>query len=242
MEATMEKAHKKPHFTLIGQNSVNAAWNGSPTTLNVNSNISVPQTPNGTTILAVTNQATQNNSGSLAITSGGSQPQFLTVPALANQPSILIQNWQANNLSLTNVSANNATPILVQLVGPGMPGITPGQLTIGTPSSLKPGDIVQGNASPQWMQLIVQSTAATLAIVGFIGGPPDNTGNNGYVVAVNAAQNTGPGTGLPAPQGYYATTTSNSYTYQFNWGSSLVFVANLSPATAANASVTMRAL
>lgn len=237
----MEKEHKHK-FTLIGQNSVNASWNGSPTTLNVNNNVSVQQTPNGTTILAATNKATQNNSGSLALTSGGSAPIFLTLYANMNQPNIMIQNWQANNLSLTNVSANNDTPILVQLVGPGMPGITPGALTIGTPNSLKPGDVAQGNASPQWMQLVIQSTAATLGIIGFIGGPPDNTGNNGYVVAVNAAQNTGPGTPNPPPQGYYATTTSNSYTYQFNWGSSLVFVANLSPSTAANVSVTMRML
>ena len=92
------------------------------------------------------------------------------------------------------------------------------------------------------MQLILQSTSATLGIIAFIGGPPNDTGNNGYVVAVNASSNTGPGTGNPPPEGYYATTTSNTYTYSFNWGSSLVFAANMSPSTASDVSVTMRKL
>jgi hypothetical protein len=208
----------------------------------VSQNVVLPQTPNGTTVFAATNQATINNQGQLSLTSGGGAPQFLDVPAFANQPTILIYNWKANNLSVTNVSANNNTPILVQAVGPGMPGITPLSLQIGTGLSMAAGQCAQGNASPQWMQLLIQSTAATLGILALIGGPPDGSGNNGYVIAVNAAANTGPNTGVTPPVGYYATTTSNSYAFQFNWGSSLVFVANMSPSTAQALTVTMRAL
>ncbi|MBV9762142.1 MAG: hypothetical protein JO340_16380 [Acidobacteriaceae bacterium] len=241
----MEKGtgHKQQHgYSVINQNSVNAAWNGQPTTLQVNTNISIPQMPNGTAILAATNQSTQNNQGQLSITSGGGQPTFLNLQANANQPTIVIQNWNANNLSLTNISANNNTPVLVQVAGPGMPGVTPASLPIGSSIQLTQGQLAQGNASPQWMQLLIQSNAATLSIVGVIGGPTDNSGNNGYVIAVNASQNTGPGTGVNPPAGYYATTTSNSYAYTFNWGSSLVWVGNFSPSTAQPVSITMRAL
>lgn len=240
----MEKGtgHKQHHgYSIIDQNSVNAAWNGQPTTLQVNTNISIPQMPNGTAILAATNQTTQNNQGQLSITSGGGPPSFLTLQANANQPTILIKNWNANNLSLTNTSPNTNTPILVQVAGPGMPGVTPSNLPIGSGVSLKQGDVAQGNASPQYMQLVITSNAATLGIIGFIGGPSDSSGNNGYVVAVNATQNTGPDGPTP-PQGYYATTTSNSFIYTFNWGSSLVWVANFSPSTAESVTVLMRAL
>ncbi|MGH6847565.1 MAG: hypothetical protein ACREC0_09040 [Methylocella sp.] len=235
----------QPHaFLLIDKFAVNAAWNGSPTQLLVNQNIVMPQTPNGTLILAATNQTKGNCQGQLSITSGGVAPVFVDLQANANQPTIEINNWKANNLSLTNISLNNDTPILVQAVGPGIPGTTPQPLVIGTPLPLGFGQFAQGNASPQYMQLVLQSTGPTLGIIGFIGGPADNAGINGYVVTVNDSVNgnTGPGTGKPAPAGYYATTASNSYAYTFNWGSSAVFAANLSPLTAASVSVLLRAL
>ncbi|CAN5688343.1 hypothetical protein BH11PSE6_BH11PSE6_04300 [soil metagenome] len=232
---------QNPH-SVIDQNSVGASWNGSPTVLLTSQNTGIPQTPNGTTIFAATNQSTLNNQGQISLTSGGGAPNILPVPALTSQPTININNWQANNLSVTNISANNDTPILVQAVGPGLPGITPLPITIGTPLLLALGQSAQTNALPQYMQLVIQVTGPTLGIIGVIGGPADATGNNGYVIAVNSTANTGPGTGLPAPAGYFATTTSNTYAYQFNWGSSLVFVSNLSPSTAQTVSVLLRAL
>lgn len=228
--------------TLIDQNTVAASWNGSPQVLLTNQNTVMPQTPNGTTIFAATNQATLNNQGQIALTSGGGAPVIINVPALTSQPTIEINNWSANNLSATNISANNNTPILVQAVGPGIPGITPQSMTVGSSTSLAMGQCAQANALPQYMQLVIQVTGPTLGIVGVIGGPPDASGNNGYVIGVNATANTGPGTGVNPPAGYYATTTSNTYAYQFNWGSSLVFVSNLSPSTAQTVSLLLRAL
>jgi hypothetical protein len=192
-------------------------------------------------IFAATNQATQNNAGTIALTSGGSIPVNLPVPALSNAPVISINNWEANNLNATNTSINNNTPILVQAVGPGIPGIVPLTLS-STPTPLTAGQSAQANASPQWMQLVLQVTGSTLGVVGVIGGPQDSSGNNGYVIQLNATANTGPGTGVAPPAGYYATTTSNTYTYQFNWGSSLVFVSNLSPQTGLSVAATLRAL
>src|SRR5258708_14023050 len=209
-----------------------APWNGSPSVLPVDQNLEMPQTPNGTAILSLTNQSLNlNNGGTLSVMSGWAPPQFLTIPANTNQPTILIQNWNANNLAVSNVSENNDPPILVQIVGPGIPAITPLNLPIGMPAALSAGQIAAGNTGPQQMQLLIQSTAPAPGILGILGGPDDGTGNNGYVIAVNATANTGPG-GNPPPAGYYATTTTTSYTFQFHWGSTPIFPPNLSPSPA----------
>ena len=227
----------------VRASTVDSTWDGSPLVLQVNENANMPQTPAGTMIFAVTNEATQNNLGEIAFTSGGAPPRFLKLPANANQPSIIVNNWNANNLSVTNISANSQTPIEIQAIGPGIPGTHPQDLPIGPPGvTLNHGQTAQGNALPQYMQLVMQSNTSTLGVLAFIGGPLDSSGNNGYVVAVNDSVNTGPGTGKEPPAGYYATTTSNTYTFSFNWGSSLVFVANLSPETADALTVIMRKL
>jgi hypothetical protein len=231
----------KHNFQVLGQQLTNTTWNGQPTTLLQNQSVGMPQTTNGTMIFAATNQATVNNQGDLGLTSGGGAPQFITIPALANQPTVLISNWQANNLNVTNTSPATATPILVQAIGPGLPGITPLSLEIGKTLEVGPGQVAQGNASPQYMQLVITSNSPTLGIIGIIGGPQDASGNNGYIIAVNASANTGPGGATP-PAGYFATTTSNAYAFPFNWGSSVVFAGNLSPSTAQVVSLFLRAL
>jgi hypothetical protein len=156
---------------------------------------------------------------------------------------MLIANWRANNLSLTDVSPQQATPIWISAFGPGVPGQTSLALkTDGTSVALATGQSAAGNALPQWMQLVLQSNTPTLCIFGFIGGPVDASGRNGFAVAVNASANSGPGTTAPPPPGYYATTTANTYVFPFNWGASLVYVVNMSPATASGAGVLMRPL
>jgi hypothetical protein len=228
---------------IIDRNSVNAAWTGAPTTLLPNNNVNLPQTPNGSAIFAYFNQSKMTNQGTLSLTSGGSQPQFLPVPALANQPSILINNWQANNLSVTNISPASNTPIVIQAYGPGIPGVTPLPLPPdGTSVQLGPGNTAQGMALPRWMQLAFQANTGNLTIYAVVGGPPDSTGNNAFLIAVNAQSDTGPGTGFQPPANYYSTTTGNNATYQLNWGSSTIFIANLSPCTSSAAVVSLRSL
>jgi hypothetical protein len=204
----------------------------------------MPRTTDGSMVFAYENKSTQNSQGTLSITSGGGAPSFLSAPALANQPSILVKNWQANNLSVTNISPPGSnTPILIRAIGPGMPGQKTLTLpTDGTPVNLRTYQSAQGKALPQWMQLILQLNESQSGTFALIGGPVDGSGNNAYVFAVNAAANTGPGTGVPPPAGYYATTTSNYDTYQFNWGSSTIFVVNLSSETAQSAEITLRIL
>jgi hypothetical protein len=231
-------------FDIIGRFSVNANWNGAPLVLMPSDNANMPQTPNGSMVFAYQNVSTMNNQGTLSTTTGSNPPQFLPAPALTNQPSILINNWQANNLSVTNVSPTGTnTPIVIQAYGPGIPGVTPLPLPPdGTNVQLGPGNTAQGNALPRYMQLVFQASTGNLTIYAVVGGPTDASGNNAFLISVNAAANTGPGTGYQPPTYYYSTTTGNSATYQFNWGSSTIFIANLSPSTSSAAAVVLRTL
>ena len=220
-------------FNILGANASNKNWDGSPMTLAYRDSAAMPQTTNGSMVFAYQNTATLNNAGKLALTSGGSQPTFLTAPALISQPSILVNNWQANNLSVTNISVAAATPIWIEAFGPGLPGQKPVTLAINTALTLNPGGIAQGTSTPNWMQLTLGTNTGQLIVVAVVGGPQDSSGNNAYAIALNSPSgDTGPGTGTPAPQGYYATTGGNNYSFEFNWGSSVVYVANMSPSTA----------
>ena len=232
----------QPTDAAIIPDAANANWSGQGQQLAVGQNANMTRTANGTMIFMYFNQSTENNAGQLSLSSGGSLPSNLDAPALSSQPSLLINNWNANNLSVTNNSANNNTPIWISAYGPGVPGQTPAKLPIGTPVPLQTTGTAQGTASPQWMNLVMQCGGATLCILGVIGGPADASGNNGYVIALNASQETGPPTGNAPPAGYYATTMSNSYTFRFNWGSSSVYVVNMSPATGLAATVTLSQL
>ncbi|GLS22427.1 hypothetical protein GCM10007874_54450 [Labrys miyagiensis] len=176
-------------------------------------------------ILAFQNISEMNNAGKLALTSGSSQPQFLLAPALALQPTILINNWQANNLNLANISANTNTPIWIAAFGPGL-GSPPQSLpTTGDAVPVTLYTTLKATTVPSFMQLGFQANSGGLCLFAFIGGPQDAHGNNAYAIALNSQYgNTGPGYATPAPAGYYATTSGNSYSYDFNWGSSLLFV------------------
>ncbi len=233
----------KAFFELIDRATVEANWNGIGATLATGQNLVMPQTANGSMIFAWVNQSTTNNAGQISITSGGSGPEFFNAPALSAQPLILIHNWRANNLSVTNISFNQNTPIWISAFGPGAPGQTSQPLPMdGTPVSLATGQNAAGDTLPQNMQLVLRSNTPTLCIFGVIGGPTDAGGNNGRAVAVNAANDTGPGTGVAPPDGYYATTTANSLAMIINWGGSRAYAVNMSPATAAGAQVLIRPL
>jgi hypothetical protein len=217
-----------------------AVWTGTPTTITPQQNASLGQTPNGTLIFAYQNQSTTTNAGKLSLSSG-STGQLLDVPALTNQPLLLIQNWKGSNLSVSNVSTTSATPILIEAVGPGLPGLTPVALPMdGTvlqlvPFGSKTGNVAaQGNAPSQSVVVTLQANSGQLTILAI------QVGNTAMVVALNAAQEAGPGTenpGTAPPAGYFATTTGNNYQNLWNWGASAVFVVNMSPSTAAAGSV-----
>jgi hypothetical protein len=230
---------KSVPFAVINQGATNQSWDGSPITLNPNQSVQMPGTPNETVLLAYQNLSTANTPGTLALTSGGSAPEFLYVPALTEAPLLLARNFAANNLGVTNISPLMSVPILVELIGPGLSWLTPLALPPnGTPVNLAPGQAAQGTTPAAWMQLILQINTGNLTTFAIFGGP----GGNAYIISLNATESTGPGTGNPPPLGYYATTVGNVYTYQFNWGGSSVYVANVSGTAAGPGQVSLRQL
>jgi len=213
-------------FNILGQSLVETNWNGAPLTLAVRDSATMQPTSNGSMILAYQNTSQMNNSGKLALTSGGSQPQFLVAPALLLQPMVLINNWQGNNLTLTNTSVSTNTPIWIAAFGPGY-GAKPAILPItGDPIAVALYSTLSATTVPQWMQLGFHANSADLCLFAFIGGPQDASGNNAYAIALNWQYgDTGPGTAKAAPAGYYATAGGNSYSFEFKWGTALVYIA-----------------
>jgi hypothetical protein len=212
-------------FAILGQSLTTDIWDGTRLTLAVRESATMPNTTNGSMILAFQNASGMNNAGKLAMTSGSSAPQFLVAPALALQPNIVISNWMGNNLNLTNISVNTNTPIWIQAYGPGL-GPAPASLpNNGDAVEVSVGQALQAVTLPQYMQLTFNANSNGLCLFAFIGGPPVG-GNNAYAIALNSTSgNTGPDTGTPAPPGYFATAEGNSYSYEFNWGTSVLFVA-----------------
>lgn len=232
-------------FKIIDQNTTNSNWDGSPITLNPMENANMPVTPNGSVVLAYMNQSPDNVTGQLAITSGGSQPIILQAPALTNQPGIMVKNWGGANLSVTNISMpGQPVPIWLAAFAPGLLGETCVPLSEDTPVMLSSLQCAQGRSLPMWIMAVFQTPSDKSSIIALIGGPLDVTGNNVYVIGLNAPANTGYGTDpyVPPPAGYFATTTANAFTYSFNWGVSTVYAVNLSPTTSPQVSIMLRTL
>jgi hypothetical protein len=213
-----------------------AAWSGAPTTINPQQNATMNQTPNGTMIFTYFNQATTANAGKLSLSSGGTG-QLLDVPALTNQPLFLIQNFKGSNLSVSNVSTTAATPIWIAAAGPGLPGQSCNSLpTTGKFVPLGIFECAQVKPPPSFSTVTLQANSGQLTIFAI------QVGNVVTVVALNAAQEAGPGTqnpGTPPPAGYYATTTGNNYQNIWNWGGATVYIVNLSPGTATGGQVSL---
>jgi hypothetical protein len=240
----------KPHEMGAVASPPAGPWTGAPLTLAQNASATIPQTANGSMFFVAANLTTQNNAGDIRYASGGAKPTDLPVPQLANQPSAVIANWGGQNLQVTNRSVATNTPIQIMAAGPGLPGMTtPGAIpATGTAASIGQYTALQGNAPGSWATLQFTSNTSNTSVIGVVGGPPDASGNNAYLIAINSASgNTGVASNgfgnapsSPAPAGYYATTGSNTYNLgSFNWGSGTIWLVNLSGSSAANVSVTL---
>lgn len=216
-----------PAYALLGAAPAAPPWNGATTRLAQYASVSMPETPNGSMLLAYRNASLFNSAGKLAWTSGGSQPVILVAPALPLAPSVFAHDWAGNNLTITNISVGADTPIDVEAYGPGI-GAAPVPLPVGAPGvQLTQSQAAQGATTGGWMQLGFRQSSGDPAVFGFIGGPPVNAdGTNAYVIALNStAGDTGPNTGKAPPPGYYATSSGNGWSYELNWPSGLLYVA-----------------
>jgi hypothetical protein len=221
-------------FQIIGRQVVDPNWDGSPVTLNQYDGVTMPQAPNGSTVLGWQNYTTQNNDGTLVVTSGSRVLPSLDAPAGANAPSISVNNFLGNNVTVTNLSVQAATPIWVEMYGPGIPGVVPTSLPVSTPVQLSPGETAQGTSQPTPVLLKLQASPANQTIVALVGGPTDASGNNGYVFGLNFPS---------TPPGYTKTSPGNYLTFgPFSWGSSTIFVANMSSQNAFSVQVLLQGL
>lgn len=214
-------------------------WDGSPKTITtLGDTLLMPQTPNGSMVFAYQNKATLNNAGTLSLSSGSDvTPLDANFGALT--PSIKVNNWQANNLTVNNISVQDATPIWVEAFGPGLPGQTPVAITVGTALTLNPApstsSIATGATPPKSMLLRMTSTTGDASVIALIGGPPDQTGNNAYVFGLNVPSG-------QSPTGYTKVTQGNTINYTFNWGATVLYIANMSASSAAAVTLTLVAL
>ena len=130
-------------------------WNGSSVTLAPGQSVTMPLTPNGSTVLAWQNLG--RKAGQLILTSGGAGPVPLSVP-VSGQPGFYVANWEGNNLTLTNTGG---VPILIEMAGPGIPGMTPVPLVVGVPLSLPSGNVSEGAARKAPLQLAMKNTSGS---------------------------------------------------------------------------------
>ncbi len=209
-------------------------WTGTPTTLQTAQSVSIPQTSMGTMTLVYYTTDTGNETGEIQLASGGARPISLPVRAGANQPCVYVKNWQASNLKITNTSLNEGFGIDIALYGPGF--FPMNCLPIGHDAlPLSTLSCAYANAEPQYMTLRMSAQSGQQTSFLVIGGPYTH-GINGYTFGLNFPTATGPEK-LPGEQTYYQTTSGNSIEFPFNWGSSRLWVANISGATAAPGSV-----
>ncbi|RZM34782.1 MAG: hypothetical protein EOP67_15215 [Sphingomonas sp.] len=192
----------------------------------------MPQTPNGSMLLGYRNVSPFNSAGKLGWTSTACPPVILVAPALALAPSVFAHDWGGETLTITNLSVATVTPISVSAYGPGL-GSPPILLPVGPPGvQLALAEAAQGATTGGCMQLGFRQSSGDTAVFGIIGGPVNADGTNVYVIALNSsAGETGPDTGKPAPLGYFATTSGNSWSYELNWPSGLVYIVYFGAAT-----------
>lgn len=219
------------------------AWTGSFTTLNAipaaGNTVTMSPTPTGSMAFTAQQTGSGNNPGVIQLVSGGSSTD-VPAPAGAQQPTALVGNWSGNALTVTNISngAGGVPKIIIQALGPGIPGVTKTNLpNDGSRITIQPFGVATGTTLSGPMTLRMTCTSG-LAVVVVIGGPASgNPVNNGYVILLNAPSNNGVPSGGPwsgpVTSDYYATWTNNQYDFATWPGSFSIFVGNMSQSTGA---------
>jgi hypothetical protein len=203
-------------------------WDGSPTTLNQGEGVSLSQTPVGDLIVTFFNKSEENDAGQIALTTGGSNPQFIPVDPLMNAPQIMIQNFEGNNLNLTNTSITGV-PIEVQAWGPGYgkPEKLPDD---GVFYSLNPYNSRTTKSNPNFMQLVMRALGQYTVFGVFIGSKPS-------IYCVNA-----PDPDTVPVKGYTTITKNNNWPVSNNWLGKTIWVVNLSALTSTQGEVSLKNL
>jgi hypothetical protein len=231
------------------------AWTGTTQTiLSTDPALTMSPTSTGSMFLLLQDMSKQNNPGQVTITSGGLYTS-VPLPAGSGYPYAILNNYQGNNLNVSNSSApsSDSTPIQVMAAGLGIGSVTvTGTAPSPTSQAINPYQALQGTAGPTYNTLQI-NCVGTNAIVAIIGGPTWGSAPNvinGYLLMLNSSSTGGAQSGTPVtvpptltPDGYYAKWGGNTFSFVFNWapGSYPIWIANLSSTGAAAVNVTMRA-
>ena len=219
------------------------AWTGRFTILNAvpaaGNSVTMSPTPGGSMAFTAQQTGSGNNQGVIQLGSGGSSTQVPAPPG-AQQPTAQVTNFSGDALTVTNISpgAGGVPQIIIQALGPGIPGVTTANLpNDGSLITIQPFGAATGKTLTRTMTLRMTCTSG-LAVVVVIGGPASGSPpNNGYVFLLNAQNDAGVPSGGPwagpVAGDYYATCSNNQYDFA-TWPSSFsIFAGNMSQSTAA---------
>ncbi|AKQ68344.1 hypothetical protein A176_005256 [Myxococcus hansupus] len=107
----------KPKLVIDVKSSITI--NAAPVNISTNESTGINQTLDGYMILTIQNLS--SSKATVLYSSGGSTPQQVEIEGGDNAPQIIINNWGANNLSVTNLSNRDETEVAVGLYGLGTP-------------------------------------------------------------------------------------------------------------------------
>lgn len=196
--------------TLAAVRRAAAVWDGSPQTILEYQAVEMPATPTCLIVLAAYNTDSRANDGEIAISSGGSKPTFLELPALTNQPVLVADDYQGNNLKITNTAT---APVCLEIFAPGfgkpepLPDGTvlllPSRMSRATTAQARYQQLVMKNSSGQTSFLFYEGTTAAL-----------------YTVNASAPPN--------VPNLECHSVPGNTAKVMDNWGAQTLYVANVS--------------
>ncbi len=219
------------HFTGVNfvnkiTSTQNELWDGSPITLQPNESVQIKST-NGNMVLAYLNTDTQNNTGELAITYGGSKPDIKEAAPLQNAPNIIIKDYGGDVVQLTNISQQS--PIKVTAYGPGF-GSSEELPATGQLYSLEQYQSRTTISQTSYQRLVMNAEKTYTIFTLYVGTTPK-------VYCVNTPDTAG----VPV-EDYTAVTSSNSYPITDNFLGKTLYVINLSPDSSQGAQVSLTTL
>ncbi len=200
-------------------------WSGENVQFGPNESLTLSPTTNGKMVIALFNLSEKNNFGQVSLTCGGRKPQIIDVEALQNAPKLLIDDFDGNGITLTNIS-QQAT-IFAAAYGPGLPSINPGILPDdGQSYSLALYNARSTISKTSYQRLVFEADSQYTIFVLF-------TGSEVVTLCVNAPDTV---------TGYDISTSSNSYPKTENWLGETIYVVNLSPLSTQQGTISLTTL
>ncbi|MFT4926167.1 MAG: hypothetical protein ACI8WB_002265 [Phenylobacterium sp.] len=200
-------------------------WDGTGQNVGEHGTLTMKQSTDGDMAIAIFNLSEANELGQVTITSGGSRPEHIDVPALQNAPLILVRNFGGNSLNINN---NSPAQLYVSAYGPGLASINPKPLCAdGIAHSLEKYNARKTMSKPKLQELTFAATELEYTVVILFAGSQVTT------LCLNAPKN---------QPGYDISTSQDSHSITNNWLGKTLWVVNLSPLSNQAATVALDTL